>query len=206
MKKLYEESSVQAIADAIRAKAGTEDTYKIAEMPDAIARLPSGGGGATEPYIEETYDSNGNLIEAKLYGYTKIRDHAFHSCITLNSINITPSITSIGDSAFYSCLELALTSLPSSITSIGTDAFSFCSKLALTSLPSGITSIKYRAFENCTTLTSITFEGTPTSIAASTFKGCTNLTTINVPWAEGAVAKAPWGATNATINYNYTEG
>jgi hypothetical protein len=25
-----------------------------------------------------------------------------------------------------------------------------------------------------------------------------------VPWAEGAVANAPWGATNATINYNYT--
>ena len=36
--------------------------------------------------------------------------------------------------------------------------------------------------------------------------GCTNLTTINVPWAEGAVAGAPWGATNATINYNYTGG
>ena len=46
MKKLYEEASVQAIADAIRSKAGTADTYKIAEMPDAIANLPSGGGGA----------------------------------------------------------------------------------------------------------------------------------------------------------------
>ena len=46
MKKLYDEASVQAIADAIRAKAGTADTYKIAEMPDAIANLPSGGGGA----------------------------------------------------------------------------------------------------------------------------------------------------------------
>ena len=47
MKKLYEEASVQAIADAIRAKAGTADTYKIAEMPDAIANLPSGGGGTS---------------------------------------------------------------------------------------------------------------------------------------------------------------
>ena len=26
--------------------------------------------------------------------------------------------------------------------------------------------------------------------------------TVNVPWAEGAVASAPWGA--ATVNYNYT--
>ena len=45
MKKLYEEASVQAIADAIRAKAGTTATYKIAEMPAAIASIPSGGGG-----------------------------------------------------------------------------------------------------------------------------------------------------------------
>lgn len=43
-----------------------------------------------------------------------------------------------------------------------------------------------------------------TYIAADAFEGCTNLITINVPWVEGAVANAPWGATNATINYNYT--
>ena len=159
MKKLYEESSVQAIADAIRAKAGTADTYKIAEMPDAIANLPA-GGGATEPYIEEVYDSDGNLIEAKMYGYTKIRGYVFYNC----------------------------------------------AKLSLTSLPAGITSIGSSAFYNCANLTSITFEGTPTSIASNAFNGCTNLTTINVPWAEGAVANAPWGATKATINYNYTEG
>lgn len=36
------------------------------------------------------------------------------------------------------------------------------------------------------------------------FEGCTNLTAINVPWAEGAVANAPWGATNAAVSYNYT--
>ena len=27
-----------------------------------------------------------------------------------------------------------------------------------------------------------------------------------LPRAEGAVANAPWGATNAKINYNYTGG
>ena len=117
-------------------------------------------GGATKPYIEEIYDSDGNLIDVKLYGYTKIRDSAFYGC----------------------------------------------GNLALTSLPKGITSIGYYAFAHCTGLTSLTFLGTPTSIASSAFQNCTNLTTINVPWAEGAVANAPWGATNATINYNYTGG
>lgn len=45
-------------------------------------------------------------------------------------------------------------------------------------------------------------QNTSIEIVADAFEGCTNLTTINVPWAEGAVANAPWGATNATINYN----
>ena len=119
----------------------------------------TGGGGATEPYIEETYDADGNLIEAKLYGYTKVRDYAFANC----------------------------------------------TNLALTSLPEGLTSIGNGAFVGCTSLTSITFKGTPTTIAANAFNSCTNLTDIKVPWAEGAVANAPWGATNATITYNYTE-
>lgn len=71
-------------------------------------------------------------------------------------------------------------------------------------LPDGIIKIDMFAFSNCTGLTSITFEGIPSSIATLAFDGCTNLKTINVPWAEGAVSGAPWGATNATINYNYT--
>ena len=82
--------------------------------------------------------------------------------------------------------------------------FSDCSNLALTSLPSGITSIGNYAFRDCTGLTSITFTGTPNTISSFAFYGCKNLRIINVPWANGAVADAPWGATNATINYNYT--
>lgn len=39
-KKLYEEASVQAIADAIRAQNGSEDTYTIEEMAAAIEALP----------------------------------------------------------------------------------------------------------------------------------------------------------------------
>lgn len=40
-KKLYDEASVQAIADAIRAKNGSTVTYKIAEMAGAILELTS---------------------------------------------------------------------------------------------------------------------------------------------------------------------
>lgn len=35
-KKLYEESDIQGIADAIREKNGTTNTYKVSEMASAI--------------------------------------------------------------------------------------------------------------------------------------------------------------------------
>ena len=181
-----------------------------------------------EPYIEETYDSVGNLIDVKMHGYTKIRSSAFHDCMSLALTSLPAGVTSIGSEAFYcckslaltslpagvtsirseafrDCTSLALTSLPAGVTSIGDRAFAGCTSLALTSLPAGITSIGRRAFEGCTSLTNIIFKGTPTSISSTAFEACGNLTVINVPWAEGEVAGAPWGATNATINYNYTE-
>ena len=71
-------------------------------------------------------------------------------------------------------------------------------------MPARIITIYARAFGECTGLTTLTFKGKPDTIDSQAFYGCTNLTTINVPWAEGAVGNAPWGATNATINYNYT--
>ena len=41
--KLYEESNIQAIANAIRGKNGLSDTYKTSEMAAAITAIPSGG-------------------------------------------------------------------------------------------------------------------------------------------------------------------
>ena len=188
----------------------------------------SGGTGATEPYIEETYDADGNLIGAKMYGYTKVRNYAFYNCTNLALTSLPEGLTSMGEGEFVGCTNLALTSLPEGLTSIGQYAFQNCTNLALTSLPEGLmsigestfyectnlaltslpeglTNIDYGAFYNCTSLTSITFKGTPTAIASNVFFGCTNLTNIKVPWAEGAVSGAPWGATHATITYNYTE-
>lgn len=41
-KKLYEESDIQAIADAIREKNGTTNTYTVAEMGKSIKNISSG--------------------------------------------------------------------------------------------------------------------------------------------------------------------
>lgn len=41
--KLYEESAVSDIADAIREKNGTQTQYTLAEMGDAVRAIPAGG-------------------------------------------------------------------------------------------------------------------------------------------------------------------
>jgi hypothetical protein len=146
-----------------------------------------------------------NLVNVNIpNSVTSINHFAFSWCGYLALTSLPNTITSIGNSAFSSCWRLALTSLPNTITSIGNSAFSSCMQLALTTLPSGLTAIGSQAFYNCTSLTNITFLGTPTTINSNAFQNCTNLTTIHVPWQEGEVANAPWGATNATIIYNYT--
>lgn len=124
--------------------------------------------------------------------------------ITGNITNyISNEITVIGNYAFYGRDSLELVHIPK-VISIGNYAFSSCSNLPSIDLPE-VTEIGEYAFKDCTGLTSVTFRTTPDLIAATAFDGCIRLTRINVPWAEGEVINAPWGATNATINYNYTE-
>lgn len=189
----------------------------------------SGGGESGDFPLDKYFE--GGYAEVNLPNAEKIKRYAFYGDPTLTNITM-PKVESIGDNVFRNCTNLALTSLPSGLTQIGEYAFYGCSKLALTSLPSGLTQfnryvfsgcsklaltflpdelalINSYAFENCTGLTTLTFKSPPSiarGITTNAFKGCTNLTTINVPWAEGEVANAPWGATNATINYNYTGG
>jgi hypothetical protein len=138
-------------------------------------------------------------------GVTSISDYAFNNCPNLALTSLPSGMTNIGSYAFQSCPKLALTSLPSGITRIGYYAFNGCRNLAITRLPPGITNIGFGVFANCTGLTSITFEGNPKTIHSSAFNGCSNLTTIYVPWSQGQVANAPWGASKATIIYDYTE-
>ena len=95
--------------------------------------------------------------------------------------------------------------IPNGTTKIGDYAFEHYSSLTSIIIPSSVTSIGNKAFNYCRGLTSVVIPSSVTSIKGLAFLNCPNLTTINVPWSEGEVANAPWGATNATINYNYVE-
>ena len=158
------------------------------------------GGGSFKAVIERTAVSPTLPGDLTTIGYS-----AFSGCPNLALTSLPSGVTSISDYAFNNCPNLALTSLPSGMTNIGRYSFQSCRNLAITRLPPGITNIGFGVFANCTGLTSITFEGNPKTIHSSAFNGCSNLTTIYVPWSQGQVANAPWGASKATIVYDYTE-
>lgn len=118
---------------------------------------------------------------------------------------VIPEYTSIiNHYAFYMCSNLRSVTMPEDISSIGMWAFALCSQLESITLPSKISGIEEMAFGYCSGLKNITFKGTPLgAINSNAFYKVTDAT-FNVPWAEGEVAGAPWGATNSTINYGYT--
>lgn len=135
---------------------------------------------------------------------TDIGANAFRDCSSLALTELPDRIASINATAFRGCTSLALDRLTSQLAYIGNGAFYGCTQLSLAEIPPLIVTIAASAFNGCTGLTELTFLGTPNSIGSTAFSGCRNLATIRVPWAEGAVANAPWGANNATITYNYT--
>lgn len=69
-KKLYEESNIAAIANAIRAKNGSQDTYTTAEMADAIEDIETGGILTTKSISENgTYNA---LLDDNADGYSQV--------------------------------------------------------------------------------------------------------------------------------------
>lgn len=178
-----------------------ENYNTLTEAHQALKNGYGQGGGSDssiKSFIERTEKTP--TLPSDL---TKIGAYAFYNYSDLAITSLPSGITDIGAYAFMGCSNIALIALPNGVKTIGGNAFQGCSKLALTSLPSGLTSISNAAFRGCTNLKTITFNSTPTlALGTAVFYDCSNLTDIYVPWAEGEVANAPWGATNATIHYN----
>ncbi len=157
----------------------------------------------------------------------EIGNYAFSdSSSYFTTINMPNNITRIGSYAFDGCHKLKITSLPENLIELGADAFMNCQAITISSVPKslkrlgssvffgcyGITNftfhedieeVGYTCFDACKNLTTVTFKGKPNKIYKNSFDRCERLTRIYVPWSEGEVADAPWGATGATITYNY---
>lgn len=68
--RVVSSSKLTAIANAIRAKAGTQNSMTLDEMPTAIANIPSGGSGYTVAILTDNYitHTGGALTQTNLSG------------------------------------------------------------------------------------------------------------------------------------------
>ena len=190
------------------------------------------GSGATNNYRENAHPWYGyrDLITSLVVGdgITKLGDNCFTKCAKIVSASWPNSITSFGTRVFKGCSSLDVTELPENLAGeLEMEVFRDCASLALTSLPSSLTSIAANAFYSCRGLTTMTFgenlatigntafsncslqivkfNSTPTTIGTNAFASMVNNSHIYVPWAEGEVAGAKWGApSSCTVHYNTT--
>ena len=170
-------------------------THNVTNYAQAVVNVAA-SGGEVESFV--------GVIDGSLSGdvvlpatVKTIRESVFQS-LPITSISM-PGVTDIGENAFYNCTSLVLTELPEGLTRIGRSAFQFAKKVVITEIPASVKDLSGSFMFSSSGTKTLTFKGKPDTMGASALGG---VTTVNVPWAEGEVENAPWGAT--TVNYNYT--
>lgn len=114
-KKLYEESSIKDIANAIREKNESTTTYKVAEMGAAVRTLPTGGSDE-DAIIQRTI--SGAYSNDRI---TTVGACAFLGCQALTAIDL-PNVTQVNRDAFKSCGRLSTINLPK-VTALDSGVF-----------------------------------------------------------------------------------
>ena len=224
---LIQDTTLTALADVIREKTGSTEAISPEEMSKAIGDIKVDDGSfvglisgtskhinipqgitAIRPYAFYNFS---NLFSVKIPdGVTDVGSGAFRDCSVLQSLTLPNSVTSIGTSTFTGCKLLLSFIIPDSVTTIGSSGFgdgvfAQCTGLRTVTIGKNVERISGPMFYGCTALRTVIFRGTPDiaqQSGAYPFLGLTGLDDIYVPWSEGQVAGAPWGATNATIHYN----
>lgn len=135
-------------------------------------------------------------------------DESMLSSVTINTVfkTIGDMIDRTIDSMTAITEECFVKSDGTNVTDVQVSAFAGLWYVETAVIPAFVNTIYPQAFADCSDLKEVTFKGTPTMLGNDLFNSCYKLETINVPWSvdDPINQYAPWGATNATINYNYT--
>lgn len=190
-------NGLTALLEYANQTTGQSDT----DIGEAIRTLcdgygQGGGGGIAEPY---SILKPGGVVE--LYGLTEfIKDLIPNYATTITGME---NIKILPVSAFNSYRSMK--SIPNMPNLEEINYYCFLNNAGLTGrivLPPRLRVVGFQAFMGCTGITEVVFQSKP-NLGNAIFSNCTNLTDIYVPWAEGEVANENFGATNATIHYNY---
>lgn len=172
-----------------------------------------GGGGGDSDLLKHILQRDVTSLDLSNVPITNLGEYVFtqfckydpvtwEPTIGLESIVLPKTLIEIEACCFQYAEILKEVVFQEGLEVIGDVAFQECA-IEEIDLPSSIKIIGEGAFSYCDSLYTVTMRGKPMSIDSYAFEESSNLTTINVSWSEGEVSGAPWGATNATINYNY---
>ena len=95
--------------------------------------------------------------------------------------------------------------LPDTLLTINQMVFDTCSALNSLTIPASVKFIDQIALYMCNGPEEIIFKGTHEQLSDGAFGSNTGIAHIYVPWGEGEVAGAPWGASEADVHYNWRE-
>ena len=127
-----------------------------------------------------------------------VRAQGFMGCSGLTSLYM-PNVEVI-EATGFSANHLQTLVLPS-IKELGNDTFAWSPTLKSVILGKNLERVGDSLLRNTSSGWVCKFLGTPTSLGTRMFYNASD-GDIYVPWSEGEVANAPWGATGATVHYN----
>lgn len=220
------DAGLKTVADAIREKGGTTEDLEFPNgMSEAVRAIQSSGsddfvgikysdftGARGVPKIADARSLpvdgyyNNQIFGGYPYLFGNAGTNDYNGWnVGLTTIYINENTKEFSTQMFNNCKSLKNLYGTENVEIIQSNAFANC--LSLTEFPymPNVKQMETRAFYNCKNMPIAKFYNTDVSrFSADSLGNCTGLLDIYVPWAEGEVANAPWGAVNATIHYNTT--
>lgn len=174
-KAIIDEQNLTDIADAIRAKNGSADTYTPSEMATAIGNLPT-PTPVTKGLVFSDYDADGYPTKAEIVGMTEIPNLFFTAegtnaptfCSKITTVTLHSGLERIGSNVFRNKYLTSLI-LPNGVTYIGNSCFSG-TQISELIIPSSYTAVTVDTFGYARYLQNIVFEGDITAVARYGFE------------------------------------
>lgn len=134
-------------------------------------------------------------------GITGISTACFNGCVLIDNIELPNSVVELGESAFAGCSSLKSITLSINIKKIPRSCFSGTG-FETFSIPneSGVEEIQDDIFYNCSSLKNIYIGKNVKIINSEAFRNVDS-PLIRISQEENSISGAPWGATNATIEW-----
>ncbi len=171
------------------------------KIGDLYYNLDDAAKTAEVTYLDSNSDGNSGYVSGDLVIPPSIE-----------SDDITYSVTEIGFHAFNGCSGLKSVTIPESVTTIGTEAFQQCSDLTSVTIPSSITEIGSYAFYRCDSMTSVhitdldawfnikfnSLNSNPLDIAGSLYLNGTEIKELEIPNSVTEIGKRALSGCNMT--------